>query len=67
LYFSAFIHIHIVVYLIKGIDKHIVEDTEEARQLFAHPLNVIEGPLMDGMGQVIIPAFIRINRTMGIS
>ncbi|CAL8106852.1 unnamed protein product [Orchesella dallaii] len=38
--------------LVKGIDKHIVEDTEEARQLFAHPLNVIEGPLMDGMGQV---------------
>lgn len=39
-------------YLFQGIDKHVVEDAEEARQLFAHPLNVIEGPLMDGMGQV---------------
>lgn len=29
-----------------------MEDAEEARQMFAHPLNVIEGPLMDGMGQV---------------
>jgi 5-methyltetrahydrofolate--homocysteine methyltransferase len=30
----------------------VIEDTEEARQLYAHPLSVIEGPLMDGMGEV---------------
>ncbi len=35
--------------LIKGIDKYIVEDTEEARQHFDRCLQVIEGPLMDGM------------------
>ena len=37
--------------LIKGIDKFVVEDTEEARQnatLYPKPLNVIEGPLMAG-------------------
>jgi 5-methyltetrahydrofolate--homocysteine methyltransferase len=35
--------------LINGIDLHVVEDTEEARQnstLYPRPLNVIEGPLM---------------------
>src|SRR5687767_15549976 len=38
--------------LVKGIDAHIVDDTEEARHLFARPIEVIEGPLMDGMGVV---------------
>ena len=38
--------------LIKGIDKYIVEDTEEARQHYDRCLQVIEGPLMDGMGVV---------------
>jgi 5-methyltetrahydrofolate--homocysteine methyltransferase len=38
--------------LIKGIDKYIVEDTELARQHFDRCLQVIEGPLMDGMGVV---------------
>ncbi len=38
--------------LVKGIDAHIVDDTEEARQLFARPIEVIEGPLMDGMNVV---------------
>lgn len=38
--------------LIKGITDHITEDAEEARQLFEHPLQVIEGPLMEGMGVV---------------
>src|SRR5450432_3332527 len=33
--------------LIKGIDDFIIEDTEAARLLFARPLEVIEGPLMD--------------------
>jgi len=38
--------------LVKGIGDHIVDDTEEARLLVDHPLEVIEGPLMDGMGVV---------------
>src|SRR5690606_19196920 len=35
--------------LVKGIDAHIVADTEEARQVAERPIQVIEGPLMDGM------------------
>ncbi|YCM44189.1 methionine synthase [Verrucomicrobiaceae bacterium 227] len=38
--------------LLKGIDKFIDEDTEEALQKYKKPLTVIEGPLMDGMGIV---------------
>ncbi|WP_366521522.1 methionine synthase, partial [Micropruina sp.] len=42
--------------LVKGIDEHIVADTEEMRVELAasggRPLDVIEGPLMDGMGVV---------------
>ncbi len=38
--------------LVKGITDYIVEDTEEARLLYDRPLQVIEGPLMDGMGVV---------------
>jgi 5-methyltetrahydrofolate--homocysteine methyltransferase len=38
--------------LVKGIDTHINEDTEEARVKLGRPLAVIEGPLMDGMGVV---------------
>ena len=41
--------------LVKGIDKHIVEDTEEARlkqDVYPRVLNIIEGPLMNGMGIV---------------
>ncbi len=38
--------------LLKGIVKHIDEDTEEARQKYDRPLDVIQGPLMDGMGVV---------------
>ncbi len=38
--------------LLRGIDKFIDEDTEEARQKYGRPLKVIEGPLMDGMGVV---------------
>ncbi|NRB75247.1 MAG: methionine synthase, partial [Verrucomicrobiales bacterium] len=38
--------------LVKGITDFIEEDTEEARQQLGKPLNVIEGPLMDGMGVV---------------
>jgi 5-methyltetrahydrofolate--homocysteine methyltransferase len=38
--------------LLKGIDKFIDEDTEEALKQYGRPLKVIEGPLMDGMGVV---------------
>jgi methylmalonyl-CoA mutase cobalamin-binding domain/chain len=38
--------------LLKGIDKYIDEDTEEALRKYGRPLKVIEGPLMDGMGVV---------------
>lgn len=38
--------------LVKGIDAFINEDVEEARQAADRPLDVIEGPLMDGMNRV---------------
>ena len=38
--------------LVRGITDYIEADTEEARHLYNHPLEVIEGPLMVGMNQV---------------
>lgn len=38
--------------LVKGITEFIDEDTEAARLLFDEPIEVIEGPLMDGMNRV---------------
>jgi 5-methyltetrahydrofolate--homocysteine methyltransferase len=38
--------------LVKGIIEYLDDDVEEARQKYAKPLEVIEGPLMDGMGIV---------------
>ncbi|MFN0199500.1 MAG: methionine synthase [Planctomycetaceae bacterium] len=38
--------------LLKGITDYIDEDTEEARLKYPRPLDVIQGPLMDGMGVV---------------
>ena len=38
--------------LVKGVTDFIIEDTEEARVKYKMPLNVIEGPLMAGMGIV---------------
>ncbi|HMO76244.1 MAG TPA: dihydropteroate synthase, partial [Sphingopyxis sp.] len=38
--------------LVKGIDAHIVSDTEEMRLAMDRPIEVIEGPLMDGMNVV---------------
>ncbi len=38
--------------LINGIADYIDEDTEATRQLYERPIEVIEGPLMDGMNQV---------------
>lgn len=59
--------------LIKGIDKYIVEDTEEARQYFDRCIQVIEGPLMDGMkvvgdlfgaGKMFLPQVVKSARVM---
>ncbi len=59
--------------LIKGIDKFIVEDTEQARQHFDRCLQVIEGPLMDGMsvvgdlfgaGKMFLPQVVKSARVM---
>ncbi|HEV7986716.1 MAG TPA: methionine synthase, partial [Steroidobacteraceae bacterium] len=38
--------------LVRGIDEFVIEDTEEARSQAERPLQVIEGPLMDGMNVV---------------
>jgi 5-methyltetrahydrofolate--homocysteine methyltransferase len=38
--------------LVRGLDRHIEEDTEEARRKYDSCLDVIEGPLMAGMSEV---------------
>ncbi|MBZ0199279.1 MAG: methionine synthase [Ignavibacteriaceae bacterium] len=59
--------------LVKGIVDYIDEDTEEARKLFERPLEVIEGPLMDGMnvvgdlfgaGKMFLPQVVKSARVM---
>lgn len=59
--------------LIKGITEFIDEDVEEARQQFERPLEVIEGPLMDGMnvvgdlfgeGKMFLPQVVKSARVM---
>ena len=59
--------------LVKGITAFIVEDTEEARQQAARPIEVIEGPLMEGMnvvgdlfgsGKMFLPQVVKSARVM---
>jgi 5-methyltetrahydrofolate--homocysteine methyltransferase len=59
--------------LVAGIDEYVVEDTEEARQMSSRPLDVIEGPLMDGMnvvgdlfgaGKMFLPQVVKSARVM---
>ena len=59
--------------LVKGIDEFVIEDTEEARLQFERPLQVIEGPLMDGMnvvgdlfgsGKMFLPQVVKSARVM---
>jgi 5-methyltetrahydrofolate--homocysteine methyltransferase len=59
--------------LVKGIVDFIEGDTEEARQLFDYPIEVIEGPLMDGMnivgdlfgqGKMFLPQVVKSARVM---
>ena len=38
--------------LINGVNAFIVEDTAEAHNKYKTPINVIEGPLMEGMKKV---------------
>jgi 5-methyltetrahydrofolate--homocysteine methyltransferase len=59
--------------LINGITEYIDADTEEARQAYPKPLDVIEGPLMDGMnvvgdlfgaGKMFLPQVVKSARVM---
>ncbi|WLD56837.1 methionine synthase [Salinispirillum sp. LH 10-3-1] len=59
--------------LVKGLTQFIIEDTEEARQQATRPIEVIEGPLMDGMnvvgdlfgaGKMFLPQVVKSARVM---
>jgi 5-methyltetrahydrofolate--homocysteine methyltransferase len=59
--------------LVKGITEYIIDDTEEARLAADRPIEVIEGPLMDGMnvvgdlfgsGQMFLPQVVKSARVM---
>ena len=59
--------------LVKGITDFVIEDTEEARLKYSEPLEVIEGPLMDGMnivgdlfgsGKMFLPQVVKSARVM---
>ena len=59
--------------LVQGIATYIVEDTEEARRAYERPIQVIEGPLMDGMnvvgdlfgaGKMFLPQVVKSARVM---
>ena len=59
--------------LVAGLDTFIVEDTEEARLAASRPIEVIEGPLMDGMnvvgdlfgaGKMFLPQVVKSARVM---
>jgi 5-methyltetrahydrofolate--homocysteine methyltransferase len=59
--------------LVHGIDAHVETDTEEARLETSRPLDVIEGPLMDGMnivgdlfgaGKMFLPQVVKSARVM---
>jgi 5-methyltetrahydrofolate--homocysteine methyltransferase len=59
--------------LIKGLDEFVFDDTEEARLQAKRPLDVIEGPLMDGMnvvgdlfgaGKMFLPQVVKSARVM---
>jgi 5-methyltetrahydrofolate--homocysteine methyltransferase len=59
--------------LVKGLDEFVLDDTEEARLNAKRPLDVIEGPLMDGMnivgdlfgaGKMFLPQVVKSARVM---
>jgi len=66
-------HGRLVYALVHGIDDFVIEDTEAARQLAKRSLEVIEGPLMDGMnvvgdlfgsGKMFLPQVVKSARVM---
>jgi 5-methyltetrahydrofolate--homocysteine methyltransferase len=70
---NASVHDRLVHALVKGITTHIEEDTEEARRSSKRALDVIEGPLMDGMnvvgdlfgdGKMFLPQVVKSARVM---
>ncbi|HKX56688.1 MAG TPA: methionine synthase, partial [Xanthomonadales bacterium] len=70
---DAPVHDRLVHALVKGITTHIEEDTEEARRSALRALDVIEGPLMDGMnvvgdlfgdGKMFLPQVVKSARVM---
>ena len=59
--------------LVRGIDEYVIEDTEGARSQFERGIQVIEGPLMDGMnvvgdlfgaGKMFLPQVVKSARVM---
>ncbi|MBC7615491.1 MAG: methionine synthase [Pedobacter sp.] len=59
--------------LVKGIVEYLDDDVEEARQAYSRPIQVIEGPLMDGMnivgdlfgaGKMFLPQVVKSARVM---
>ena len=67
------VHARLTYALVRGIADYIEADTEEARQLAADPVHVIEGPLMDGMnhvgdlfgeGKMFLPQVVKSARVM---
>jgi 5-methyltetrahydrofolate--homocysteine methyltransferase len=67
------VHDRLVHALVKGINSHVEDDTEEARRNSKRALDVIEGPLMDGMnvvgdlfgaGKMFLPQVVKSARVM---
>jgi 5-methyltetrahydrofolate--homocysteine methyltransferase len=70
---KAPVHERLTHALVEGIADYVVEDTEEARHLYERPIQVIEGPLMDGMnvvgdlfgsGKMFLPQVVKSARVM---
>ena len=70
---SAPVEQRLIHALVKGITTYIIEDTELARQQYPRPIQVIEGPLMDGMnvvgdlfgaGKMFLPQVVKSARVM---
>jgi 5-methyltetrahydrofolate--homocysteine methyltransferase len=70
---NAPVHERLAHALVEGIADYIVEDTEEARHQAERPIQVIEGPLMDGMnivgdlfgaGKMFLPQVVKSARVM---
>ncbi len=67
------VHDRLAYALVNGVTEYIIDDTEEARQQADRPIEVIEGPLMDGMntvgdlfgaGKMFLPQVVKSARVM---